>query len=46
MNWKSENIVARNDILHNLDRKVHMIVEKENESDEYLKVLSQNMKKH
>lgn len=38
MNWKSENMVAQNDILQNLDRKVDKIVEKVEVADDISRI--------
>jgi predicted nucleic acid-binding Zn-ribbon protein len=46
LNWQSENLVAQNDILQNLDKRIDKITEKMDETDESLKVLSQKMQKH
>lgn len=46
LNWQLENMVSQNEILQNLDKKVDKIAEKIDETDEYLKVLSQKMNKY
>ncbi|CAI8595172.1 unnamed protein product [Vicia faba] len=46
LNWQSENMISQNDILQNLDKKVDKIAERIDETDDYLKVLSQKMQKH
>ncbi|KAI5391035.1 hypothetical protein KIW84_076048 [Lathyrus oleraceus] len=46
LNWKSENMVSQNEILQSLDKRVDKIVEKIDETDDNLKVLSQKMQKH
>ncbi|KAI5405237.1 hypothetical protein KIW84_052134 [Lathyrus oleraceus] len=37
LKWQSKNMVSQNDILQNLDKKVDKIIEKVDETDEYLK---------
>jgi len=46
LNWQSENMVAQNDFLQNLGKKMDKITERMDETDENLKVLSQKMQKH
>ncbi|XP_073220669.1 uncharacterized protein [Cicer arietinum] len=46
LNWQSENMIAQNDTLQNLNRKVNKITEKIEETYEDLKFLSQKMQKH
>ncbi|KAI5428511.1 hypothetical protein KIW84_033480 [Lathyrus oleraceus] len=46
LNWQSENMVFQNEILQNLDKRMDKITEKIDETDEYLKVLSQKLHKH
>ncbi|KAI5427920.1 hypothetical protein KIW84_033083 [Lathyrus oleraceus] len=41
LNWKSENMVSQNEILQNLGKRVDKIVEKIDETDEYLKMLEE-----
>lgn len=46
LNWQSQNMVFQNEILQNLDKRVDKITKKIDETDEYLKVLSQKLHKH
>ncbi|KAI5427422.1 hypothetical protein KIW84_032731 [Lathyrus oleraceus] len=44
LNWQSENMVSQNEILQNIDKKVHKIAEKIDKTDEYLKRKGENQR--